>query len=159
MIELNVRKALQGSVGEMRLDVLLSVKEHSFVALAGQSGSGKTTLLRILAGLEQADGFITVDGERWLEGKKSLPPQKRGIGFVFQDYALFPNMTVEQNLLYVVKDRARAAVLLELTGLLELKNRLPGTLSGAETARRALPSADEPSETAPARRTALRTGP
>jgi molybdate transport system ATP-binding protein len=135
MIGLEVQKTLQGSAGAMRLDVALEIEERSFVALAGKSGSGKTTLLRILAGLEAAEGNIAVGEEAWLRRGKSLAPQKRGIGFVFQDYALFPNMTVEQNLLYVVKDRAHAAVLLELTGLLELKDRLPGTLSGGQKQR------------------------
>ena len=138
MIGLEVQKTLQGSAGAMRLDVALEIEEKSFVALAGKSGSGKTTLLRILAGLEAAEGNIAVGEEAWLRRGKSLPPQKRGIGFVFQDYALFPNMTVEQNLLYVAKDRAHAAVLLELTGLLELKDRLPGTLSGGQKQRVAL---------------------
>ncbi|MHC3995575.1 ABC transporter ATP-binding protein [Thiomicrolovo sp. ZZH C-3] len=138
MIELNIHKMLQGSGGEMPLDVALSIREKSFVALAGQSGSGKTTLLRLLAGLEQAEGEISVAGESWLGKKSMLPPQKRGIGFVFQDYALFPNMSVEQNLLYANKDRAHAAILLEMTGLLELKNRLPGTLSGGQQQRVAL---------------------
>jgi molybdate transport system ATP-binding protein len=138
MIKLDVRKTLQGSAGEMRLDVALSIREHTFVALAGPSGSGKTTLLRILAGLEKAEGDITVGPREWLARGKSLPPQKRGIGFVFQDYALFPNMTVEQNLLYANQDRAHAAVLLDLTELLELKDRLPGTLSGGQKQRVAL---------------------
>jgi len=138
MIELNVHKMLQGSAGAMPLDVALSIREKSFVALAGQSGSGKTTLLRILAGLEQAEGEVTVAGESWLKSGSVLPSQKRGIGFVFQDYALFPNMSVEQNLLYVNKDRAHAAVLLEMTGLLELKGRLPATLSGGQKQRVAL---------------------
>jgi len=138
VIALNVSKTLQGSAGEMHLDVALEVEERSFVALAGQSGSGKTTLLRILAGLEQAQGDVTVGGEAWLLQGKSLPPQKRGIGFVFQDYALFPNMSVEQNLYYVKKDREHAAHLLELTGLTELRHRLPGTLSGGQKQRVAL---------------------
>lgn len=135
MIDLHIHKMLQGSSGPMALDVQLAVKEHDFVALAGQSGSGKTTLLRILAGLESAKGEISVSGRKWLDGKKSLPPQQRGIGFVFQDYALFPNMSVEQNLLYVTKDRALAKHLLELTGLSELKDRLPNSLSGGQKQR------------------------
>jgi molybdate transport system ATP-binding protein len=135
MIGLNIRKTLQGSGGPMELTVELAVKEHDFVALAGQSGSGKTTLLRILAGLEKAEGEIDVSGVKWLDDKKSLPPQQRGIGFVFQDYALFPNMSVEQNLLYVTKDRALAKHLLELTGLSELKDRLPARLSGGQKQR------------------------
>ena len=135
MIALNIHKPLQGSSGPMALDVQLDIAEHGFVALAGQSGSGKTTLLRILAGLEQASGEISVCGERWLDAKSSLPPQKRGIGFVFQDYALFANMSVEQNLLYVKKDNALATHLMELTDLYELRGRLPGTLSGGQKQR------------------------
>lgn len=135
MIELNLRKTLQGSGGPMELDVALAIKEHGFVALAGQSGSGKTTLLRILAGLENAAGTINVSGEIWQNAKSSLPPQKRGIGFVFQDYALFANMSVEQNLLYVSKEKNLAKHLLELTGLYELRNRLPATLSGGQKQR------------------------
>jgi molybdate transport system ATP-binding protein len=135
MISLDIHKTLQGSGGPMALDVDLTIDEHDFVALAGPSGSGKTTLLRILAGLEEARGSIRVGSEQWLEGRKALPPQKRGIGFVFQDYALFPNMSIEQNLLYVRKERELAHHLLELTGLAELRNRLPGTLSGGQKQR------------------------
>ncbi len=135
MIELAIQKRLLGSSGAMDLDVSLGIKEHDFVALAGQSGSGKTTLLRILAGLESASGRILVSGEEWLGAKVSLPPQKRGIGFVFQDYALFDNMSVEENLLYVNRDKALAAHLLKLTELSELRERLPNTLSGGQKQR------------------------
>ena len=135
MIELDIRKTLQGSRGPMELDVKLAIEEHSFVALAGPSGSGKTTLLRILSGLETAQGSIRVGGETWLEGKKALPTQHRGIGFVFQDYALFENMSVEQNLLYVNGDRKLASHLLEMTGLSELGTRLPRSLSGGQKQR------------------------
>ena len=135
MITIDVRKTLLGSSGEMGLDVNFSIKEHAFVALTGQSGSGKTTLLRILAGLEKSEGTIEVNGEMWQEGKILLAPQKRGIGFVFQDYALFPNMSVEQNLLYVNKEKTLAKHLLEMTDLYRLKNRLPATLSGGQKQR------------------------
>jgi molybdate transport system ATP-binding protein len=138
MISLNIYKKLQGSVGEMPLHVNFSIKEHEFVALSGQSGSGKTTLLRILAGLECAEGSITVANEQWLEGSKALSTQQRGIGFVFQDYALFENMSVEQNLLFVNKDKTLASHLLQLTELTQLKQRLPRTLSGGQKQRVAL---------------------
>ncbi len=135
MVHIDINKTLQGSVGTMVLDVDIHIEEHAFVALAGQSGSGKTTLLRILAGLENSTGVVDVDGELWQEGRKVLAPQKRGIGFVFQDYALFANMTVEENLLYVAKDRELAKQLLEMTDLLVLKDRLPSTLSGGQKQR------------------------
>ncbi len=135
MITIDVRKTLLGSSGEMGLDVNFSIKEHAFVALTGQSGSGKTTLLRILAGLEKSEGTIEVNGEMWQEGKILLAPQKRGIGFVFQDYALFPNMSIEQNLLYVSKEKPLAKHLLEMTDLYRLKDRLPAMLSGGQKQR------------------------
>jgi len=138
VININIRKELLGSSGKMDLEVDIKIEEGSFVALAGESGSGKTTLLRILAGLEKAEGKITVNEALWLEGKQSLATQKRGIGFVFQDYALFPNMSVEKNLLFVKKDRTLATKLLEMTHMLELKDRLPLSLSGGQKQRVAL---------------------
>jgi len=135
MIKIDINKKLHGANGEMDLVVNLDIAQGDFVALAGQSGSGKTTLMRILAGLEDASGTIQVGGEVWLEGKKALPSQKRKIGFVFQDYALFPNMSVEENLLFVQKDKILASKLLELTELSELKDRLPNTLSGGQKQR------------------------
>ncbi len=135
MIKINKTKKLHGASGDMDLDVNLEVQEGSFIALAGQSGSGKTTLLRILAGLEDASGTIKVGDEVWLDAKDSLKPQNRGIGYVFQDYALFDNMSVEENLLFVKKDKVLASHLLGITGLNELKNRLPHTLSGGQKQR------------------------
>ena len=135
MISINISKQLHGSSGQMDLKLNLDIKEGDFVALSGKSGSGKTTLLRILAGLEEAEGSIKVANELWLNGKKALAPQKRKIGYVFQDYALFPNMSVEENLLFVNKDRALADHLLKMTELDELKNRLPNTLSGGQQQR------------------------
>ena len=135
MIKIDISKKLHGSSGVMDLNIDLDINEGDFVALSGKSGSGKTTLLRILAGLEEAEGTIKVADELWLEGKRSLVPQKRKIGYVFQEYALFPNMSVEENLLFVNKDRALADHLLKITELGELKNRLPNTLSGGQQQR------------------------
>ena len=135
MMAININKKLHGSSGEMLLDIDLHIKEGDFVALAGESGSGKTTLLRILAGLEEAKGSIKVANESWQDAKICLKPQSRGIGFVFQDYALFPNMTIEENLLFVAKDKALASHLLEVTGLESLKDRMPNTLSGGQQQR------------------------
>jgi molybdate transport system ATP-binding protein len=135
MINIDINKKLFGSHGEINLDVNLSIKEGEFLALSGKSGSGKTTLLRILAGLESASGHIKVDNKSWLDDKSSLAPQKREIGFIFQDYALFPNMTVEENLLYVKKDQILANKLLDITELSTLRNRMPQTLSGGQKQR------------------------
>ncbi len=135
MININIKKELHGSNGNMNLDVDLEIKKGDFVALSGLSGSGKTTLLRILAGLEEAKGNITIEDEVWLDDKFTLASQKRKIGFVFQDYALFANMNVLQNLLYVNKDKALAKHLLEITELSELSNRMPNSLSGGQKQR------------------------
>jgi len=135
MIEIDIRKTLLGSDGEMDLDVTISIKEHEFVALTGESGSGKTTLLRILAGLEKAKGSIKVNNIFWQNERMVLVPQKRGIGFVFQDYALFPNMSVKENLLYANQDKILAEQLLKLTELSKLKDRLPNKLSGGQKQR------------------------
>jgi len=135
MIKIDITKKLHGADGNMNLNINLQIKEGDFIALAGQSGSGKTTLLRILAGLEEAEGTIQIGNDIWLDGKKSLAPQKRKIGFVFQDYALFANMSVEDNLLFVNKDKQLAKRLLEITELSKLKKRLPNTLSGGQKQR------------------------
>ena len=135
MIEISIEKELLGSLGKMDLCIDLRIDRQSFVALSGQSGSGKTTLLRIIAGLEKAKGRICVDGEVWLDQNVYRAPQKRGIGFVFQDYALFPNMSVLENLLFVKKDKALAEQLLEMTELSELAHRKPATLSGGQKQR------------------------
>jgi len=135
LIAIDILKQLHGSNGTMPLKVTLAIKEGDFVALTGASGSGKTTLLRILAGLEEAKGTLRVNNELWLEKNFSLPPQKRKIGFVFQDYALFENMTVEENLLYAKNDKQLAKYLLELTELLPLAKRFPKRLSGGQKQR------------------------
>ena len=135
MIKIDISKKLHGSIGEMDLNVNLQIKQGEFVALAGLSGSGKTTLLRILAGLEEANGTINTSNTFWLNDKFCLPSQKREIGFVFQDYALFPNFSVIDNLLYVNKDKDLANYLLKMTELDELKNRFPQTLSGGQKQR------------------------
>ena len=104
MIKIKINKQLHGSSGKMDLDINLDIKQGEFLALAGLSGSGKTTLLRILAGLEEASGSIKINDSIWLDDKVCLAPQKREIGFVFQDYALFTNLSIINNLLYVNKD-------------------------------------------------------
>lgn len=135
MIKIDIQKSLHGQIGDINLDVNLQIQKGDFIALTGKSGSGKTTLLRILAGLESANGNIEVNGETWLDDKTNLAVQKRDIGFVFQDYALFENMSVLQNLLYVKKDKDLAFKLLELCDLKNLINRYPNSLSGGQKQR------------------------
>ncbi len=138
MIDIAIEKDLDGGHKPHKLTIELKIEMGSFVAVSGPSGSGKTTFLRTLAGLEEAKGTIYVDGEAWLTPKQMLAPHKRSIGFVFQDYALFPNMSVYHNLLYVQRDHKLAEELLAMTELSELKSRMPHTLSGGQQQRVAL---------------------
>jgi molybdate transport system ATP-binding protein len=144
MIQASISKRLHGANGEFELDVDLEVAEGEFVALFGPSGVGKTTLLRCLAGLGKPDqGKLVVNGETWLDSAVdiNLPPQQRHVGYMFQDYALFPNMTVRGNLEFALRkgaDKTRVAELLDLMGLSELQHRKPETLSGGQKQRVAL---------------------
>lgn len=144
MIEIKVKKKLHSSQGEMLLDVDLHIEKGTFVSIYGKSGAGKTTLLKMLAGLVgPEEGYIRVSDTVWYDKKNSinLIPQKRKTGFVFQDYALFPNMSVRENLDFVNPDKknnSRINEILEVTGLTELSSRLPSTLSGGQQQRVAL---------------------
>jgi molybdate transport system ATP-binding protein len=144
MIVLNFKKELASVTGKMVLGVRLIFQEGEFATLYGKSGAGKTTLLRILAGLTEPDkGFIKVGSEVWFDSEKklNLEPQNRKIGFVFQDYALFPNMSVRKNLEYALKSNKDKTIVEELLELVELKkisDRMPDTLSGGQKQRVAL---------------------
>ncbi len=142
-MRIKLKKRLKGYKGDFRLDVDISVKKGSFITIFGKSGAGKTTLLRMIAGLLKPDeGFIDIDGEVWYDSTRgiNLPPQKRKVGVVFQDYALFPNMSVEENILYGMekKDEDLLERLLSLTELKELRKRKPQSLSGGQKQRVAL---------------------
>ena len=138
MINIDISKTLFGVDGEMELNISLSIPSRQFLIVTGPSGSGKTTLLRVVAGLEKSNGKIVVENEIWQDSNIFLPPQKRGIGFLFQSYALFPNMTILEHLLFVDSDIEFANYLLEITHLTKLKNRYPQYLSGGQKQRVAL---------------------
>ena len=130
-------------------DVSFGIEKGQLIGLLGPSGSGKTTILRMLAGLEHQDS-----GDIYIDGKlvNDLPPYERGIGFVFQNYALFPYLTVYDNIAYGLKvkkkDKAfikkRVSELLELVGLPGLEKRYPDQLSGGQRQRIALARALAP---------------
>lgn len=144
MIALNIQKKLKSASGEMLLVAKVNMPQETLVTLYGKSGAGKTSILRILAGLLTPDkGSIVVNGITWLDvhNKVNLPPQKRKVGFVFQDYALFPNMTVKENLLFALEkgqDKKVVSELIEIIELGELQHRKPATLSGGQKQRVAL---------------------
>ena len=143
MIEINVEKQLDGAAGRQILRVDSRWDSGQRVALFGASGAGKTTLLRMLAGLVRPDaGRIVVDGELWFDSSLGvcLPAQARRVGMVFQDYALFPHLSVRGNLEFAQarKDPKRVDELLALTGLAALATRKPATLSGGQQQRVAL---------------------
>jgi molybdate transport system ATP-binding protein len=144
MIRASINKRLHGTQGDFELVASLEIAEGEFVALFGPSGVGKTTLLRCIAGLEQPEqGSIVVNGTTWLDtaNRINLASQQRYVGYVFQDYALFPNMTVRGNLEFALRkgaDKKRVEELLELMELGELQQRKPETLSGGQKQRIAL---------------------
>jgi molybdate transport system ATP-binding protein len=141
LISLEVRKHLMGSEGPFELSAEFAVPRGQLTVLSGASGAGKTTLLRMLAGLEHPDeGRIEVDRELWFSANVCVPPQKRSIGFVFQNYALFPSMTVRRNLEFAAGRRKdpRVDALLEMVELEELQHRYPENLSGGQQQRVAL---------------------
>jgi sulfate/thiosulfate transport system ATP-binding protein len=124
-------------------DVSVEIPSGSLTALLGPSGSGKSTLLRVIAGLERPDaGTVEIDGR----DATTLPPQRRGVGFVFQHYAAFKHMTVRENVAFGLKVarrpkaeiRARVDELLELVQLPGLADRYPAQLSGGQRQRMAL---------------------
>jgi iron(III) transport system ATP-binding protein len=144
-----VRKSF-GST-EALADLDLVVPAGSITALLGPSGCGKTTALRVVAGLETPDaGTIHIHGEPVVDGTHVVAPERRRVGMVFQDYALFPHLTVARNVAYGLQGldaanrRQRVAAALALVGLADLGERLPSQLSGGQQQRVALARALAP---------------
>jgi molybdate transport system ATP-binding protein len=144
MIDIQISKQLDGPNGTMQLQMDQQIEPGRLVTLYGKSGAGKTSLLRVLAGLMTPEsGLIQVNDEVWFDDKRGInkTPGKRSIGIVFQDFALFPNMTVRENLIYGLKDDSENDLVEELLGVVELdslSNRKPTTLSGGQQQRVAL---------------------
>ncbi len=136
MITIDCKKKISD---DFSIDARLEINKGSFVCLYGRSGSGKTTLLRILAGFLRADSGSIKDGDLVLqEGNEFLSAGKRRIGFLFQDYALFENMSVTGNLLFARNDPQKAAMLLEILELSEFAKSGVEGLSGGQKQRVAL---------------------
>jgi molybdate transport system ATP-binding protein len=156
MLTVNLKKHFTNKQKvEFLLDVSFSV-DQGITVLMGASGAGKTTLLRLIAGiLTPNDGVIKLDSQTFFDSAKkiNLSIQKRRVGFVFQDYALFPHLTAEQNIGYGVKMKDKQAVrkktgeMLALFRIEHIRNRVPREMSGGEQQRVALARAlaSEPS--------------
>lgn len=144
MMDVQLTKSLHSAQGPIRLDVSFTIETGEFVALYGPSGAGKTTVLRMLAGLDRPEsGYIRSDEKPWYDGKKAtwIPPQQRPVGVVFQDYALFPNMSIREQVAFALPDKRNVALVDELLAIMNLTAlgaRRPGVLSGGQQQRVAL---------------------
>lgn len=141
MLDVSIRKHLY----HFELDV--SFQAHNeIIVLAGSSGAGKTSILQAIAGLTEPDsGMITLNGKSFFDGKRnSLPTRSRNIGYLFQDYALFPHMTAERNIYYGLHKQTTETTgfiieqLLSVLGISHLMDKYPHQISGGEKQRVAL---------------------
>jgi molybdate transport system ATP-binding protein len=141
MISINIEKKLKAYHGQQVLRVDKQLTKGSITQIYGPSGAGKTTFLKVIAGLVIPEkGTIKVNGVTWFDSstKLNLSTQKRNIGFVFQQYALFPNMTVIEHLRYATNDEAWINRLLQLGKLDTLQTHKPDYLSGGQQQRLAI---------------------
>jgi len=120
-------------------DINLEIEQGQIISILGKSGSGKSTLLNVIAGFEKANsGSLHINGQIIFDKKKNTEPQDRNIGFVFQNYALFPHLTVEKNLLFGVKNKKNKTLVKELLEMVDLEGyekKYPHELSGGEQQR------------------------
>ncbi|NUQ83607.1 MAG: ABC transporter ATP-binding protein [Anaerolineales bacterium] len=147
----NLVKQFHGSERSAVNDISFELSEDEILALVGPSGCGKTTTLRLIAGLERPDsGLIRLNDRVVASDSIFVPPEQRGVGMVFQDHALFPHLTVFENVAFGLRgrkpDEIRTIVgeMLHLVGLLPLSKRYPHALSGGERQRVALARALAP---------------
>lgn len=141
-----IHARLQLQRASFQLQVDLQLPGHGVTALFGPSGCGKTSCLRSIAGLERAQGQVTVNGERWQDDTSGhwLPTHQRALGYVFQEASLFPHLSAHDNIRYglrrtpATRQRVQLERLVELLGIGPLLSRKPATLSGGERQRVAI---------------------
>jgi molybdate transport system ATP-binding protein len=137
----------QKTFGEFSVEVDISIEQSGITALFGKSGAGKTTFVNMIAGLVRPDmGFISCGGKVFFDSDRniSLPPERRGLGYVFQQHRLFSHMSVRNNLMFGSRfcgrpfDSARFEKVVEVLGIGNLMSRRPNSLSGGESQRVAI---------------------
>lgn len=144
MIKVDIVKELHAGNGRIALQLKFDIADGELLALYGASGSGKTSMMRIIAGLLKPDkGTIEVDGAFWFDSNRRIneSPQRRDVGVVFQEYALFPNMTVRENIAFGLKKDQSTDSVDEIIKHMELQAMAhvrPGLLSGGQKQRVAL---------------------
>lgn len=148
MIKINVKKQIHTQDSKTELAVDVNLENNVCTAIYGESGVGKTTLLRMIAGLTKPNsGRIETPETIYFDSEKKIDliPQKRNVGFVFQDYALFPNMTIKENILFALQNKNECAKKTEyvnqLIAIVELDNltkKYPQEISGGQKQRVAL---------------------
>lgn len=136
-LKVDIKKALT----EFDLEVSFTCRRGTLNVLIGPSGAGKTTIIRMIAGLERPDeGRIAYNGETWVDVERGLflPPQKRRLGYVFQEYTLFPHLSVYKNVAFAATDEGDIERLLKLFGIWHLRDHRPNRISGGERQRCAI---------------------
>jgi molybdate transport system ATP-binding protein len=132
--------AIRKKLPRFDLDVKFECDPGTLTVIVGPSGAGKTTLIRSIAGLERPDsGSIVFGGVAWMDSGKDvfLPPQKRGLGLVFQEYTLFPHLNVRKNVAFAARRPERVSELLDMFGIRHLEEKKPSVISGGERQRAA----------------------
>jgi len=138
---MELRIEIKKTLPHFDLDVAFACPDERMLVLIGPSGGGKTTIIRIIAGLERPDGGTVVyNGETWMDVQKGIfvPPQKRRLGYVFQEYTLFPHLNVYGNIAFSAHDKNDVDELLRIFGIRHLRNRKPYEISGGERQRCAI---------------------
>lgn len=136
MLSVDIEKELE----LFKLDIKFNI-DKEVLAIQGASGSGKTTILNIIAGLLKADRSEIANGAVILESSNKkiyLPSRKRNVGYMFQNYGLFPHLNVEKNIKFAMKDNELYDILLDVLNLTDLLKRYPSDISGGEKQRVAL---------------------
>lgn len=140
---MTLQVTLKKQLPTFSIDLDFACTDEKLLVLIGPSGGGKTTLIRMIAGLERPDeGRIVYRDRTWFDSSRGgtvfLPPQRRGLGYVFQEYTLFPHLNLFENAAFAAADKKEIETLFETFGIAHLRNRKPHQVSGGERQRCAL---------------------